>query len=56
LRIAQDDTASPADRRKAASEVALYLLPKKNAPRKPQHHKFPPDECGFSVNPNWAKE
>jgi hypothetical protein len=41
LRIAQDDTASPADRRKAASEVALYLLPKKNAPRKPQHHKFP---------------
>ena len=56
LHIAQDATATPAERCKAASEVAQYLLPKKNAPRRPRHHKFPPDECGFSVNPNWAKE
>jgi hypothetical protein len=56
LRITQDAAASPAERCKAASEVARYLLPKKNAPRRPRHHKFSPDECGFSVNPTWAKE
>ena len=56
MRIAQDVTASPAERCKAASEVARYLLPKKNAPRRPRHHKYPPDKFGFSVNPNWARE
>jgi hypothetical protein len=56
LRMAQDATAPPAERRKAASEAARFLLPKKPGPRKSRRGKFPPDECGFSVDPNLARE
>jgi hypothetical protein len=56
LRIAQDPTAAPVERRKAASEAAQYFLPKKIAPKKSRRRKFPPDECGFSVDPNLARE
>ena len=56
LRMAQDATAPAAERRKAASEAARFLLPKKSGPKKSRRGKFPPDECGFSVDPILAKE
>jgi hypothetical protein len=56
LRMAQDATAPLEERRKAASEAARFLLPKKPGPRKSRRGKFPPDECGFSVDPILAKE
>jgi hypothetical protein len=56
LRIAQDATATPAERLKAASEAARFLLPKKPGPKKLRRGKFPPDEYGFSVDPNLARE
>ena len=56
LRIAQDATATPTERRKAASEAVRFLLPKKPGPKKSRRGKFPPDECGFSVDPNLARE
>jgi len=55
LRMAQDATAPPAERRKAASEAARFLLPKKPWSKK-SRRKYPPDECGFSVDPNLARE
>jgi hypothetical protein len=56
LRMAQDATATPAERLKAASEAARFLLPKKPGPKKSRRGKFPPDEYGFSVDPNLARE
>ena len=56
LRIAQDATATPVERLKAASEAARFLLPKKPGPKKSRRGKFPPDEYGFSVDPNLARE
>ena len=56
LHMAQDATGPPAKRRKAASEAARFLLPKKPGPRKSRRGKFPADECGFSVDPNLARE
>ena len=56
LRIAQDATATPAERRKAASEAARCFLPKKPGPKKSRRGKFLPDEYGFSVDPNLARE
>jgi hypothetical protein len=55
LRMAQDATAPLAERRKAASEAARFLLPKKPWSKK-SRRKYPPDECGFSVDPNLARE
>jgi len=54
LGMVQDPTAQPAERRKAALEVARFLLPEK--PGSTKRGKFPPDECGFSIDPNLAKE
>jgi len=56
LSIVQDITALPTQRRKAASEVAEYFLPKYSAGRKLRRRKFPPDECGFVVDPDVARE
>src|SRR5262249_48853925 len=56
LRIAQNKTATPAERRKAALEVTQHFLPKKIGPKKARRPKFPPDEYGFSVDPNLARE
>jgi len=56
LSVAQDVTATPAERRKAASEVARYFLPKNSVRKKSRRGKFPPDECGFAVDPNLARE
>jgi len=53
LRIAQDATATPVERLKAASEAARFLLPKKPGPKKSRRGKFPPDEYGFSVDRIW---
>jgi hypothetical protein len=56
FRIAQDVEAKSGDRRKAALEAAQFFLPKN--PRGPilRRRKFPPDECGFSVDPELARE
>jgi hypothetical protein len=56
LCIAQDATAPLAERRKAASEAARFFLPKKPGPKKSRRGKFPPDACGFSIDPNSARE
>jgi hypothetical protein len=56
LRMAQDATATPTERRKAAAEAARFLLPKNPVPKKSRRGKFPPDEYGFSVDPNLARE
>ena len=47
LAVAQDTAANPADRRKAASQVAEFFLPKNARGKKLRRGKFPPDEYGF---------
>ena len=56
LSITQDATALPAERRMAASEVAEYFLPKNPRGKKPRRGKFVPDEYGFVVDPDLARE
>lgn len=56
LSIAQDAAAAPAGRRKAASQVAEYLLPKYFGRKKSRRDKFPADECGFVIDPRLARE
>ena len=56
LRMVQDAAATPTERLKAASEAARFLLPKEPGPKKSRRGKFPPDEYGFSVDPNLARE
>jgi len=56
LSIVQDSTVPPAQRHKAASEVSEYFLPKYSGGRKLRRRKFPPDECGFAVDPDLARE
>jgi hypothetical protein len=54
--VAQDTAANPADRRKAASQVAEFFLPKNATGKKPRRSKFPADEYGFVVDPELATE
>jgi len=56
LTIVQDDTVQPAERRRAALEVAECYLPKNPSGRKSRRPKFPPDEFGFAVDPALARE
>jgi hypothetical protein len=56
LSIAQDTTARPAERRKAASEVAEYFLPRNPGGKKSPRGKMPPDEYGFIVDRALARE
>jgi hypothetical protein len=56
MRIAQDAGATPKERDKAALEVAQHILPKKIGAKKSERAKFVPDDCGFSVDPDLAKE
>jgi hypothetical protein len=56
LSITQDATALPTERRKAASEVAEYFLPRNPGGRKSRRRKIPPDEYGFSVDQALARE
>ena len=46
----------PAERRKAASELAQYFLPKKPSQKKSRRGNFAPDQYGFVVDPNEARE
>ena len=46
----------PKERHKAALEVAQHILPKKIGAKKSGRAKFVPDDCGFSVDPDLAKE
>jgi hypothetical protein len=54
--IAQDTAANGADRRKAASHIAEFFLPKDARGNKPPRGKFPPDEYGFVVDPKLATQ
>ncbi len=56
LSIVQDSTTQPAERRKAASEMAQYLLPKKPTQKKSKRGKFASDQYGFVVDPDAARE
>jgi hypothetical protein len=51
--IVQDTAAGPVVRRNAALEVAKVLLPEKPVVKK---WGAPPDEFGFAINPQIAKE
>jgi hypothetical protein len=54
--IVQDLAAKPAERRQAALQLAQYFLPKKPTIKKSRHGNFLPDECGFVVDPDLARE
>jgi hypothetical protein len=56
LGIVQDSATKPAERRQAASELAQYFLPKKATQKKSRRGNFAPDEYGFVVDPNLARE
>ena len=56
MRVAQDAASTPAERRKAGSGMAEYFLPKNPRGKKLRPGKFPPDEYGFVVDPNLARE
>jgi hypothetical protein len=56
IAIARDTTANAADRRKAASQIAEFFLPKDTRGKKPRRGKFPSDECGFAVDLELARE
>ena len=46
----------PAERRKAASELAQYFLPKNPTQKKSRRSKFTSDQDGFVVDPDIARE
>ena len=54
--IAQDTATTAAERRQAASELAQYFLPKNPTKKKSRCGNFPPDEHGFVVDPDLARE
>jgi hypothetical protein len=56
LSILQDTANTPAERRRVASELAQYFLPKKPPPKKSRSGKFAADQYGFVVDPGSARE
>jgi hypothetical protein len=54
--IAQDTATTAAERRQAASELAQYFLPKNPNKKKSRGGNFHPDEHGFVVDPDLARE
>ena len=54
--IVQESATQPAERRKAASELAQYFLPKKPSQKKSRRGNFAPDQYGFVVDPNEARQ
>jgi hypothetical protein len=56
LSIVQDSATQPAERRKAAAELAQYFLPKKPSQKKSRRGKFAADQYGFVVDPDVAQE
>jgi hypothetical protein len=56
LSIVQDTATKPAERRQAASDLAQYFLPKKPTLKKSRRGKLAPDQYGFVVDPNVARE
>ena len=54
--IVQDSATQPAERRKAASEMAQYFLPKKPTLKQSRRGKFAADQYGFVVDPDLARE
>jgi hypothetical protein len=53
--IAQDVTASPAERRRAAAEAAKHFLPKTRSNRRGGHNAIP-DKYKFAIDPDIARE
>lgn len=56
LSVAQDAAATPSERHKAASELAQHFLPKTPGRNRSRRSKFLPDERGFVVDPDLARE
>ncbi len=56
LSIVQDIATQPAERRKAAAELAQYFLPKKPSQKKSRRGKAAADQYGFVVDPDVARE
>jgi hypothetical protein len=53
ISIVRDEATTEAGRRRAASEIAEFFLPRIHGPKR---IRFPADEFGFSVDPQLAKE
>ena len=56
LSVAQDAAATPSERHKAASELAQHFFPKTPGRNRSRRSKFLPDERGFVVDPDLARE
>jgi hypothetical protein len=56
LTVARDTAANLANRRKAASQAAEFFLPKNPKGKRSRRGRFPPDEHGFVVDPELARE
>ena len=54
--IVQESATPLWQRRRAASELAQYFLPKKPSQKKSRRGNFAPDQYGFVVDPNEARE
>jgi hypothetical protein len=54
--IVQDSATKPEEQRQAASELAKYFLPKKPTQKRSTRGKFAPDQYGFIVDPDLARE
>jgi hypothetical protein len=54
--ILQDSTANRKEMRDAAKKIALYFLPKQSKATTTRANAPSPDECGFAVDPELAKE
>jgi hypothetical protein len=56
LSIMREEAIRPAERRKAAAELALYFLPKKPIRRKSKRGNLVADQYGFVVDSDVARE
>ena len=54
--IVQDRGAKPREQRQPALALARYFLPRLTMAKKPRRKSPTPDECGFVVDPNLARE
>jgi hypothetical protein len=56
ISIVQDSSTKPAEQHQAASELAQYFLPKRPTQKRSKRGNFPPDQYGFVVDADLARE
>jgi hypothetical protein len=56
LAIVQEEVTPPAERRKAAAELAFYFLPKKPSRKTSKRRNLVADRYGFAIDPVVARE